>query len=127
MNQGGQQAEQTGQQIQQAANDPQVRALVRKVVTSGPDSLSQGDKNAAIDAVVQHTSMSRQEVEQRLQQMQQAYQQAMQEAKEAAEVAANTVSQAAIWSFIALLVGAVVGAVGGAAGSPRDLRAVSYR
>lgn len=127
MNQGGQQAQQTGQQIQQAASDPQVRALVMKMVTAGPDGLSQNDRNAAIEAVVQNTSLTRQEVEQRLQQMQQAYQQAMQEARQAAEVAANTLSQAAIWSFIALVVGAVIGAVGGAVGAPRDLRAAGYR
>lgn len=127
MNEGGQEAQQASQQIQQAANNPQVRSLVQKVVAAGPDGLSQADKEAAITAVVQNTSMSRQEVEQLLQQIQQAYQQAMKEAAQAAEVAANTVSQAAIWSFIALVVGAVVGAVGGAAGSPRDMRAPAYR
>ncbi|MBL8658472.1 MAG: hypothetical protein JNM75_01815 [Rhodospirillales bacterium] len=117
---------QANQQLQQAADNPDVRDALRRIVTGG-DGLNQADKDRAINVIVENTDMSRQDVEQQIQKLQQAYQELVQQAKEAAEVAANTVAQAAIWAFIALVVGAVVGAAAGAVGSPRDIRSRAYR
>ncbi len=117
---------QANQKLQQAADNPDVRNALRRIVMDG-DGLSQADKDQAINVIVENTDMSRQEVEQQIQKLQQAYQNLVQQAKQAAEVAANTVAQAAIWAFIALVVGAIVGAAAGAAGSPRDLRSRAYR
>jgi hypothetical protein len=114
-----QQAQLTGQQIQQIASDENVRSVVQKAVTAGPESLSEADRQAAINALVQYTGMSRPEAEQRLTQWQQTYQQAKQQAIEAAEATADTVSKASLWSFVALLLGAIVAAVGGTLGAPR--------
>jgi hypothetical protein len=114
-----QQAQQAGQQIEQIASDENVRSVVQKAVTAGPGGLSEADRQAAINALVQHTGMTRPEAEQRLAQWQQTYHQAMQ----AAEATADTVSRASLWSFAALLLGAIVAAVGGMLGAPRK---VSY-
>lgn len=115
-----------GQELQQAANDPEVRNTLQTVVMSG-DELSEADRERAINLLVEKTDLTRPEVEQRIQELQQAYETAREEARQAAEVAANTVAQAAIWAFVALVIGAIVGAVAGAAGSPRDLHAGGYR
>jgi hypothetical protein len=114
-----QQAQQTGQQIQQITSDENVRSVVQKAVTAGPESLSEADRQAAINALVQHAGMTRPEAEQRLAQWQQTYQQTKQQALKAAEVTADTVSRASLWSFVALLLGAIVAAVGGMLGAPR--------
>jgi hypothetical protein len=114
-----QQAQQTGQQVQQIASDENVRSVVQKAVTAGPESLSEADRQAAINALVQHTGMTRPEAEQRLAQWQQTYQQAKQQAIQAAEATADAVSKASLWSFVALLLGAIVAAVGGMLGAPR--------
>ncbi|MDZ3837981.1 MAG: hypothetical protein U0S49_11465, partial [Rhodospirillales bacterium] len=112
-------------QLQQVANDPEVRTAVSDLVTK--DNLTAQDRERALNLVAAKTGMSRQEVDQQIQQLQQTYQESVQQAREAAETAANVVAQAAIWSFIALVIGAIVGAAAGAAGSPRDLRAPGYR
>jgi hypothetical protein len=114
-----QQAQLTGQQIQQITSDENVRSVVQKAVTAGPERLSEADRQAAINALVQYTGMSRPEAEQRLTQWQQTYQQAKQQAIEAAEATADTVSKASLWAFVALLLGAIVAAVGGMLGAPR--------
>jgi amino acid transporter len=114
-----QQAQQAGQQIEQIASDENVRSVVQKAVTAGPESLSEADRQAAINVLVQHTGMTRPEAEQWLAQWQQTYRQAAQ----AAEATADTVSRASLWSFAALLLGAIVAAVGGMLGAPRK---VSY-
>jgi hypothetical protein len=114
-----QQAQQAGQQVQQIASDENVRSVVQKAVTAGPESLSEADRQAAINALVQHTGMTRPEAEQRLVQWQQTYQQAKQQAIQAAEATADAVSKASLWSFVALLLGAIVAAVGGMLGAPR--------
>jgi hypothetical protein len=116
-----QQAQLTGQQLQQIASDENVRAIVQKAVTAGPESLSEADRQAAINALVQHTGMTRPEAEQRLAQWQQTYQQTKQQAIQAAEATADTVSRASLWSFVALLLGAIVAAVGGMLGAPRKV------
>jgi amino acid transporter len=116
-----QQAQLTGQQLQQIASDENVRSIVQKAVTAGPESLSEADRQAAISALVQHTGMTRPEAEQRLAQWQQTYQQTKQQAIQAAEATADTVSRASLWSFVALLLGAIVAAVGGMLGAPRKV------
>jgi hypothetical protein len=116
-----QQAQQAGQQMQQIAADDNVRRVVQKAVTTGPENLSDADRQAAITALTQHAGMSRPEAEQRLTEWQQTYQRAKQQAMQAAEATADTVSQASLWSFIALLLGAIVAAVGGMLGSPRKV------
>ena len=116
-----QQAQLTGQQIQQIASDENVRAVVQKAVTAGPESLSEADRQAAINALVQHAGMTRPEAEQRLAQWQQTYQQTKQQAIQAAEATADTISRASLWSFVALLLGAIVAAVGGMLGAPRKV------
>ena len=121
LGQARQQAQQAGQQIQQIASDENVRSVVQKAVTAGPESLSEADRQAAINALVQHTGMSRPEAEQRLAQWQQTYQQTKQQALRAAEATADTVSKASLWSFVALLLGAIVAAVGGMLGAPRKV------
>ena len=114
-----QQAQVTGQQFEQITNDESVRNVVEKAVTTGPESLSESDRQASIDALARHTGMSRPEAEQRLAQWQQTYRETKEQALQAAEATADTVAQASLWSFIALLLGAVVAAVGGMLGSPR--------
>jgi hypothetical protein len=114
-----QQAQLTGQQMQQISNDENVRAVVQKAVTTGPESLSEADRQAAINALVQYAGMSRPEAEQRLTQWQQTYQDTKREALQAAEATADTVSRASLWSFVALLLGAIIAAVGGMLGAPR--------
>jgi hypothetical protein len=94
---------------------------VQKAVTAGPESLSAADRQAAINALVQHIGMSRPEAEQRLTQWQQTYQQTKQQALQAAEATADTVSKASLWSFVALLLGAIVAAVGGMLGARRKV------
>jgi len=121
LGQARQQAQQAGQQMQQIAADDNVRRVVQKAVTTGPENLSDADRQAAITALTQHAGMSRPEAEQRLTEWQQTYQRAKQQAMQAAEATADTVSQASLWSFIALLLGAVVAAVGGMLGSPRKV------
>jgi hypothetical protein len=116
-----QQVQQTGQQIQQITSDENVRSVVQKAVTAGPESLSEADRQAAINALAQHTGMSRPEAEQRLAQWQQTYQQTKQQALQAAEATADTVSKASLWSFVALLLGAIVAAVGGMLGARRKV------
>ncbi len=116
---------QAGAQLQQVANDPEVRTAVSDLVTK--DDLTAQDRERALNLIAEKTGMSRQEVDQQIQRLQQTYQESVQQAREAAEAAANVVAQAAIWSFIALVIGAVVGAAAGAAGAPRDLRAPGYR
>lgn len=124
VNSARQQAQESGQQIQQVANDEQVRSVVQKAVTAGPGSLSEADRQAAIDALARHTNMSRPEAEQRLAQWQQTYQETKEQALQTAEATADTVAKASLWSFIALLLGAAVAAFGGMLGAPR--RAVPY-
>jgi hypothetical protein len=119
LGQARQQAQQSGQQIQQVASDERVRSVVQKAVTTGPESLSTADRQAAVDALVQYAGMTRPEAEQRLTQWQQTYQQTKQQAIEAAESTADAVSKASLWSFVALALGAVVAAVGGMLGAPR--------
>lgn len=114
-----QQAQLTGQQMQQIANDENVRQVVQKAVTTGPESLNEADRQAAISALAQHAGMSRPEAEQRLAQWQQSYQDTKREALRAAEATADTVSRASLWSFVALLLGAIIAAVGGMLGAPR--------
>ena len=114
-----QQAQLTGQQMQQIASDENVRTVVQKAVTTGPESLSEADRQAAINALVQYAGMSRPEAEQRLTQWQQSYQETKREALQAAEATADTVSRASLWSFVALLLGAIIAAVGGMLGAPR--------
>jgi amino acid transporter len=116
-----QEAQQTGQQIQQITSDETVRSVVQKAVTAGPESLSAADRQAAINALVQHIGMSRPEAEQRLTQWQQTYQQTKQQALQAAEATADTVSKASLWSFVALLLGAIVAAAGGMLGARRKV------
>jgi hypothetical protein len=93
--------------------------VVQKAVTAGPDQLSESDRQAAINALVEHGGMSRPEAEQRLAQWQQTYQQTKQQALQAAEATADAVSKAALWSFVALVLGAIVAAIGGMLGAPR--------
>lgn len=116
-----QQAQATGQQLEQVASDESVRAVVEKAVTAGPQSLSEADRQAAIDALSRHTGMSRPEAEQRLAEWQRTYQETKEQALQAAEATADTVAQASLWSFIALVLGAIVAAIGGMLGSPRRL------
>lgn len=110
------------QQVQQVARDPQARQVIQKAVTSGPEALTPADREAAINAMVQHGNMTRPEAEQRLAEWQAQYQEARRQAAEAAEVTADRVTQASIWSFVALVLGAIVAAVGGSLGSPRDVQ-----
>lgn len=119
VNRAKQQAQVTGQQFEQITNDESVRNVVEKAVTTGPESLSESDRQAAIDALARHTGMSRPEAEQRLAQWQQTYRETKEQALQAAEATADTVAKASLWSFVALLLGAVVAAVGGMLGSPR--------
>ena len=114
-----QQAQLSGQQMQQIANDEEVRTVIQKAVTAGPENLSEFDRQAAINALVQHAGMTRPEAEQRLAQWQQSYRDAKQKALQAAEATADTVSKASLWSFVALLLGAILAAVGGMLGAPR--------
>jgi hypothetical protein len=114
-----QQAQLTGQQMQQIASDENGRTVVQKAVSTGPESLSEADRQAAINALVQYAGMSRPEAEQRLTHWQQSYRETKREALQAAEVTADTVSRASLWSFVALLLGAIIAAVGGMLGAPR--------
>jgi hypothetical protein len=43
-----------------------LRAVLQKAVTAGMENLSEADRQTAINALVQHTGMSRPEAEQRL-------------------------------------------------------------
>jgi F0F1-type ATP synthase membrane subunit b/b' len=121
LGQARQQAQQAGQQIQQVASDETVRQVVQKAVTAGPENLSEADRQAAINALAQHTGMTRPEAEQRLTQWQQSYQQAKQQALQTAQVTADAVSRASLWSFVALVLGAIVAAIGGMLGATRKV------
>lgn len=118
----GQQINQAGQQVQQASQDPQVRTVLQKAITAGPDQLTPQDREAAISALQQHAGMSRQEAEGQLTRWQQQYREAVQTARQAGERTADAVTKAALWSFAALLLGAIVAAVGGMLGAPRGDR-----
>src|SRR5512144_1668786 len=121
LGQARQQAQQAGQQLQQITSDENVRSVLQKAVSAGPENLSDADRQAAVNALVQHTGMSRPEAEQKLAQWQRAYQQAKQQALQAAEATANAVAKASLWSFVALLLGAIVAAIGGMLGAPRKV------
>lgn len=119
MKQARTQVEGTTQQVQQVARDDDTRALIQKVVTSGPDSLNQQDRERAITVISDNTGVSRPDAERKLAEWQQTYQDAQQRARQAAEATADAVSQASLWSALALLLGAIVAAVGGMLGAPR--------
>lgn len=127
LGQARQQAQQAGQQLQQITSDENVRSVVQKAVTAGPENLSDADRQAAVNALVQHTGMSRPEAEQKLAQWQRAYQQAKQQALQAAEATADAVAKASLWSFVALLLGAIVAAIGGMLGAPRKVAYATTR
>jgi hypothetical protein len=114
------QVQQGVQQVQQASQNPEVRQLLEKVVTSGPDTLTPAERQQAVSALSEHAGIPPAEAERRLNEWQAQYQQAEQKVTETAEATADTVSQASIWLFVALLLGAVVGGFGGATGAPRQ-------
>lgn len=113
------QTQQTGQQIQQAVSDPNVRGLIQRVV-SNPDAVSPADREAAVSALVTYGGMSRPDAERQLNDWQQGYRNAEQKARQAGEATANAVSQGSLWSFAALALGAIVAAIGGMQGAPRS-------
>lgn len=110
-----------GQQLGRAVEDENVRAVVRKVIAAGPDGLSAGDREQAINALVSHGSMTRPQAEQQLAAWEQAYRDTEQRAREAGEITADRVSQASVWLFVSLALGAAVAGFGGLLGTPRDL------
>ena len=93
-------------------------AALRRLLVEG------GDRQAAIDILVNQGGMSPEEAQATLQDLESQYQQAVQEieqrAAEAAEATANALSSAAIWTFIALALGGGAAAGGGWLGAPRD-------
>lgn len=113
------QTQQTGQQIQQAVSDPNVRGLIQRVVTN-PDAVSPADREAAVSALVTYGGMSRPDAERQLNDWQQSYRNAEQKARQAGEATANAVSQGSLWSFAALALGAIVAAIGGMLGALRS-------
>ena len=116
--------EQTGRQLGDAARDENVREVVRKVLTAGPQGLSPADREAAITALTTHARMTRPEAEQQLAAWERSYAETAARAREAGEVTADAVTQGSIWMFVALTLGAVVAAIGGMLGTPGDLGVV---
>lgn len=109
------------QQLGQAAEDENVRGIVRKIIAAGPDGLTPADREQAITALMQHAQMSRPQAEQQLASLEQTYRDAELKAREAGEVTAERVSQASVWLFISLALGAAVAGFGGLLGTPRDV------
>ena len=122
LNQYSPQMSQASQQIQQATQDEQVRRVLERAVTAGPDALTPADREAAVSALEQHAGMSRPDAEQRLNEWIQTYREAQQKAAQVGEQTAEAVSQASLWSFVALALGAVVAAIGGMLGAPTRVR-----
>ncbi|MBK8210493.1 MAG: PhnA-like protein [Rhodospirillales bacterium] len=113
--------DQATRQLGDAARDENVREVVRKIITAGPQGLSPADRESAITALTTHTGLSRPAAEQQIAEWERSYAQAAAQAREAGEATADAVTQGAIWTFIALTLGAVAAAVGGMLGTPRDL------
>ncbi|HYN38983.1 MAG TPA: hypothetical protein VES39_07015 [Rhodospirillales bacterium] len=111
---------QTTQQLGDAARDENVRNVVRKIITAGPQGLTPADREAAVTALTTHTGMSRPEAQQQLVEWERTYAETAAQARQAGEATADAVTQGSIWMFIALILGAVAGAFGGMIGTPRD-------
>jgi AcrR family transcriptional regulator len=116
--------EQTTRQLGDAARDDNVREVVRKIVTAGPQGLSPADRESAITALTTHAGMTRPAAEQQVADWERSYADAAARTREAGEATADAVTQGAIWTFVALTLGAIAAAIGGMLGTPRDLGVV---
>jgi hypothetical protein len=113
--------EQTSRQLGDAARDENVRNVIRKIVTAGPEGLTRADRESAITALTTHAGMSRTEAEQQLASWERTYAETAAQAREVGEATADAVTQGSMWMFVALIIGAIAGAVGGMLGAPRDV------
>ncbi len=124
------QAQQTGQEAQQATGTGNTADAVRRVVAGVREGASPQDRQAAVNLIAQQAGIPPEEADRRLGEFQNSYRQAMAQAqpkaRQAAETAKETVSQAAFWSVGALVIGLLVGAIGGRAGTPDPDRFAAY-
>lgn len=127
---GQQQAQETGQEAQQATGTTNTADAVRRVVTGVREGASPQDRQAAVNLIAQQAGIPPEEADRRLAEFQNSYRQALtqaqDQARQTAQAAKETVSQAAYWSVGALLLGLLVAAIAGRAGTPDPDRYASY-
>lgn len=115
-----------------------LEALMRRIASSGEDTVNAADKDALVNVVQARTGVSRPEAEQRVDGWINTYQQARAKAsqltkeaeakaRQAADATADATSKAAFAAAFALLLGAIAAAVGGALAGRRYLVVESVR
>lgn len=106
-----------------------------RVVSKGESVVSEVDRQALVNAIVNETDLSRTEArrvadrwitmfENSQEMLQQRAQQVAQRAEEVGGDIADAMAKAATWAFVALLLGAAAAAVGGLIGRQRDLAVI---
>ncbi len=123
-------AQQTGQEAQQATGTASTADAVRRVVAGVREGASPQDRQAAVNLIAQQAGIPPEEAERRLSEFQNTYRQTMSQvqtqARETAQAAKETVSQAAFWSVGALLIGLIAAAIAGRMGTPDPDRYAGY-
>lgn len=126
-------AQQAKQTLQNAVTNPaQLDEAISKVFNNADSIVSEVDKEALVNVLVERSNMSRNEAQQtvnrwvnQFQQVKQQFAQAKQKAKQEAEQIAadvsSAISTAAIVGFIGLVLGAISSAVGGVMGKPKEI------
>jgi hypothetical protein len=120
--------------VSEAVDDPQSRAelavLINRIATSGNETVSQTDREALIEFLVEQGGQSRPEAEELVASYEEVYQQARAEsaqalaeaeqtAREVGDAAARTLSTTALWTFVGLFASAAAAAIGGYVAMPR--------
>lgn len=126
-------AQQAGQQVENAAENPdELGEVVQRIFAKGDSVISDVDKEAMANVLAARTDQSPAEARQTVDAWSQQYQEAKQkiaqlkeqateQAEQAAEQAASAVSKAAIAGFFALIIGAIASGAGGLLGKPKDV------
>ncbi|ORE94942.1 hypothetical protein [Aurantimonas sp. 22II-16-19i] len=82
------------------------------------EDAGEGERSAAIDAIVRTAGVGRAEAERRFQALEQRAGEARAEAEAGRRAAASSLARAALAAFVAMLLGMVVGGLGGMLGRP---------
>ena len=99
-----------GMDAGEANNDPQIRDMMNKLITQGPNSINRED---FVNLLMARGNMSRAEAERRVDDITNRYNQAMGNTKDMGANAARTGAVAALASFFMLIIGAAVAGLGG--------------
>jgi len=105
------------------ASDQEFESLLDRLVRGGKGIVSEVDREAAINLLVERTDMSQAEAARTVDNWIALYQrtvpQTKQQAREVADTTADAVAKGMIWGFLALLFGAAAAGCGGIIGAPR--------